>query len=105
MRQVTVILFGQDNERHEMRVDATSLFDAVEQATRQVSRLWWYDPRRIVEVRSGAEKWRVDPEKLRNRRGNSCRYEGHCLNDSRCDVRRPPLIPCRGANGSGLGGS
>ena len=68
MRRVTVIIFGQDNERHEMQVDATSLFDAVEQAMKQVSRLWWYDPRRIVEVRSGAEKWWVDPEKLRSRR-------------------------------------
>jgi len=68
MRQVTVVIIGQDNLRHEIRVDAVSLFDAVEQAMKQVSRLWWYDPRRIVEVRSGAEKWWVDPEKLRNRR-------------------------------------
>ena len=68
MRQVTVIIFGQDNERHEMQVDATSLFDAVAQAMKQVSRLWWYDPRRIVEVRSGEDRWWVDPEKMRSRR-------------------------------------
>jgi len=68
MRQVSVVIFGQDNSRREMQVDAASLFDAVEQATKQVSRLWWYDPRRIVDVRSGAEKWWVDPEKLRKKR-------------------------------------
>ena len=50
-----------------MHINATSLFDAVEKATKQISRLWWYDPRRIVEVRSGDEKWWVDPERLRKK--------------------------------------
>lgn len=68
MRQVTVIIIGQDNSRHEIHVDAISLFDAVETALAQVSKFWWYDPRRIVEVRSGPDKWWVDPEKLRRRK-------------------------------------
>jgi len=67
MRQVTVVIIGQDNSKHEIRIDAMSLFDAVEQATRSVSRLWWYDPRRIVEVRSGDGRWWVDPKKVRRR--------------------------------------
>lgn len=68
MRQVTVIIIGQDNTKHEFRVNAVSLFDAVETAIQQVSKFWWYDPRRIVEVRAGADKWWVDPEKLRSRK-------------------------------------
>jgi hypothetical protein len=36
MRRVTVILTGQDNSKHEYSVDAVSLFDAAEQAVRQV---------------------------------------------------------------------
>ena len=81
-----------------MQVDATSLFDAVEKATAQVSRLWWYDPRRIVEVHSGEQRWWVDPEKLRRRRltesamiraiaiqvcGNSC-FSLRCISSSCC---------------------
>lgn len=68
MRRVTVILTGQDNERHEYSIEAASLFDAAEQAIREAWRLWWYDPARLIEVRAGTDKWWVDPMKLRHRK-------------------------------------
>ena len=74
MRRVTVILTGQDNSKHEFAVEASSLFDAADQAIRGVWRLWWYDPRRIIEVRAGNERWWVDPEKLRKKRAAPLDY-------------------------------
>lgn len=68
MRRVTVILTGQDNSKHEFSINAASLFDAAEQAIRQVWKLWWYDPQRLIEVRAGTERWWVDPETVRKKR-------------------------------------
>jgi hypothetical protein len=68
MRQVIVVLTGQDKEKHEYRMNASSLYDAAEQAIGLAARYWWFDPMRLIEVRSGEEKWWVDPENLRKRR-------------------------------------
>lgn len=65
MRRVTVILTGQDNSKHEYSCEASSLFDAARQAMKSAWQFWWFDPTRLIEVRSGSDRWLVDPVRLR----------------------------------------
>jgi hypothetical protein len=56
---------GTDGQIHSTTLDATSLYDAAEKATRGWSRLWWFSSREIVTVRHGEQSWKVSQEKMR----------------------------------------
>ena len=43
MERCTVSVIDGDGEPHQVAVNAASLFDAVDQAIQQWSRLWWFD--------------------------------------------------------------
>ncbi len=64
MKDCTVSMMGDDGETHQVEVKASSLFDAVAQATRGWSLLWWYRCDGLVEVRSGDGCWKVRAEQV-----------------------------------------
>lgn len=46
-------------------VEASSLYDAAEQAIQRWSRLWNFDPEALIVVESEGKVWRVDQAKVR----------------------------------------
>jgi hypothetical protein len=63
LKECTVSMVGQDGQTHEAAVEAASLFDAADRA--QWTRLWWYRPNAVVEVRMGGQCWKVNAERIR----------------------------------------
>ena len=70
MTDCTVSVVGGDGQTHTVEVQASSLFDAVDQAAQQWARLWWYRGEAVVEVRAGERCWQVRLERVRVWRGN-----------------------------------
>jgi hypothetical protein len=64
-------MVGQGGQTHETAVEAASLFDAADRALEQWSRLWWYRPNAVVEVRMGGKCWKVSVERVREWRSQS----------------------------------
>ena len=51
---------------HQAAVEAaTSLFDAVDRTIQMWSRLWWYRPNAVYEVRADGRTWKVSAERVR----------------------------------------
>ena len=59
MERCTVSVIDGDGEPHQVAVNAASLFDAVDQAIQQWSRLWWFDAGAVAKVQVGNRRWRV----------------------------------------------
>jgi hypothetical protein len=59
MKSCTVSVIDGDGEPHQVAVNAASLFDAVDQAIQQWSRLWWFNAGAVAEVQAGNRRWRV----------------------------------------------
>ena len=73
MKRCTVSVIDGDGESHQVAVNAASLFDAVDRAIAQRSRLWWFNAGAGAEVKVGNRHWRV-----RLRRDISWpRWKGH----------------------------
>jgi hypothetical protein len=68
VRECQVELLGDDGEIHDMLVNATSLYDAAEQALRHWARLSWFNPNAGLTVRSGPDTWTVSQKQLRAKR-------------------------------------
>jgi hypothetical protein len=60
----TVSVRDGNGEIDTVAVEASSVFDAVEQAMRQWARLWWYRGDLVAEVRAGQRRWRVRLERV-----------------------------------------
>jgi len=60
-----VEMIGEDGRTHSTTLDASSLYDAAEQALTKWSRLWWFNPQIDVTVHRDGDCWRVSQEKLR----------------------------------------
>jgi hypothetical protein len=73
MQLCTVSVIGGDGEPHEVEVNAASLFDAVDQAIQQWSRLWWFNAGAVAEVRLGNRRWRVRLRRVISWRGGKGR--------------------------------
>ena len=71
LKECTVSMVGQDGQTHEAAVEAASLFDAADRA--QWTRLWWFRPNAVVEVRMGGQCWKVSVERIKFWRGKSGR--------------------------------
>jgi hypothetical protein len=59
-----VEMIGEDGRTHSTTLDATSLYDAADQALTKWSRLWWFNSQIDVTVHRGGDCWRVSQEKL-----------------------------------------
>src|ERR1035438_4403145 len=46
-------------------LEASSLYNAAEKATREWSRLWWYNSSELITVRHGEQQWKVSQERMR----------------------------------------
>jgi hypothetical protein len=68
MRRVTVSLYGKDMMHHSFETDATSLFDACENAIQEMCRYWWWNEEALLEIRSGPDRWQVSQTKVRDAR-------------------------------------
>jgi len=66
-------MLGDDGHIHDMLVDATSLFDATEQALRCWARLSWFNPNAGLTVRGGPDTWTVSQRQLRAKRAADSR--------------------------------
>jgi hypothetical protein len=53
MKDCTVSIIGQDGQTYSLEVEASSAFDAVDQALQSWAKLWWYEPNAVIEVRAG----------------------------------------------------
>lgn len=60
--QCTVSVVGCDRKTHTLEVEATSLFDAVDQAVQRWALLWWYRHQTFAAVRAGERIWKVNLE-------------------------------------------
>jgi hypothetical protein len=56
---------GTDDKIHTDEFTADSLFDAVGQAIKLWSGLWWYVPSANIEVRAGEQRWKVSQDRVR----------------------------------------
>ena len=65
MRRCTVSIVDAHGQAHTLEVEASSVFDAADQATLGWAKLWWWDPDEVIEVRAGEEVWRVRAERVR----------------------------------------
>jgi len=68
MRRVSVSIHGKDHETHVVEVYAESLFHAAHQAMQQQCVFWWWSPDALIEVRAGAESWKVSQSRVRDAR-------------------------------------
>jgi hypothetical protein len=59
MERCKVLVIDGDGKAHQVAVNAHSLFDAVDQAIQQWSRLWWFDAGAVAEVQVRNLSWRV----------------------------------------------
>jgi len=65
MKDCTVSMFGKDGVRREHPVlRASSLMAVAYRVLEQCSRLWWYEPGTVIEVRAGEETWRARPQRV-----------------------------------------
>jgi hypothetical protein len=71
MKRCTVSVIDVDGEPHQVAVNAASLFDGVDQAIEQWSRLWWFDAGAVVEVQAGNRRWRVRLRRVISWRGGT----------------------------------
>ena len=69
MKLCTVSMIGKDGESHLVEVEASSLFDAAGRAVQQWTRMWWFQPDALIDVRIGANRWLVRQDRLRQARG------------------------------------
>jgi hypothetical protein len=69
MERCKVSVIDGDGEPHQVAVNAASLFDAVDQAIEQWSRLWWFNAGAVAEVRVGNRRWRVRLQRVISWRG------------------------------------
>jgi hypothetical protein len=59
---------GKDGQLHSLECEAESLFSAADQAITEWNRRWWFTSDAVLEIRAGDEKWRVNQERVRERR-------------------------------------
>lgn len=64
MPSCTVQFVGTDNQTHTETVEASSLFDAANQAMKRVSQLWWWNPAAPITVQVNGTERRVLPGKV-----------------------------------------
>jgi len=69
MQRCTISVIDGDGEPHQVAVNAASLFDAVDQAIEQWSRLWWFNSSAVAEVQVGNRRWRVRLQRVISWRG------------------------------------
>ncbi|HKD07528.1 MAG TPA: hypothetical protein VKB79_16620 [Bryobacteraceae bacterium] len=55
----SVSIKGLDGWIHSLETEAGSLAEAAYAGVREWSRLWWYNPDAVIEVRAGDECWRI----------------------------------------------
>jgi hypothetical protein len=65
MKDCTVSIIGQDGQTYSREVTASSAFGAVDQAVQSWSKLWWYEPNAVVEVRAGDQRWKIQAGRVR----------------------------------------
>jgi hypothetical protein len=65
MRDCTVSVVTKDGRTHTVDVTASSFFDAGAQAIEMWSRLWWWDPTLVFDVKCGDRQWRVGARRVR----------------------------------------
>jgi hypothetical protein len=63
-----VSMKGTDGQLHTLECEADSLFAAADRAMTEWNRLWWFSSDAIVEVKSGADHWRVSQERVKESR-------------------------------------
>jgi hypothetical protein len=56
---------GKDGEIHGITVDASSLYDAADKATRSWSMFSWFSPTEPVTVQRGQQRWKASQERVR----------------------------------------
>jgi hypothetical protein len=56
---------GSDGTVHSTTLDASSLYDAADKATRGWSMLWWFNSSEPVIVKRGEQSWTVSQERMR----------------------------------------
>jgi hypothetical protein len=59
MRHCTVSMVGKDGEQHALQTDARSLMQAAYAGVEAWAKFWWFSSDGVVEVRCGADVWRV----------------------------------------------
>jgi hypothetical protein len=69
MKRCTVSVLDSEAELHQVEVNASSLFDAVDQAIEQWSRLSWFNTGAVAAVEVGNRRWRVRLRRVISWRG------------------------------------
>ena len=59
MKPCTVSVMGKDGEEHALQTEASSLMHAAYAGVEAWATFWWWPSDGVLEVRSGAEVWRV----------------------------------------------
>jgi hypothetical protein len=65
MKTCMVLVKAEFNETASIQVDAESLFDAAYQAMQKWSKLWWFRPDLIIEVKTENQPWCVSGDRVR----------------------------------------
>lgn len=72
VRCCVVQMQGKD-KIHTLTLEASSVFDAANQAMEKWSLLWWFDPEAVIKVQCCEERWSVSQERVRRWRGGQHR--------------------------------
>jgi len=65
MMDCSVSIIGQDGQTYSLDVQASSLFDAVDQAAQNWAKLWWWKSDAVIEVRAGDQRWKIRAGRVR----------------------------------------
>ena len=59
MMDCMVSVTSSDGQTHTVEVTASSLSDAAEQAMEAWSRMWWWDPDLLLDIKCGDRYWKI----------------------------------------------
>ena len=65
MKDCAVSIVDPGGKVHTLEVEASSAFDAVDQAVQSWAKLWWYEPDAVIEVRAGDQCWKIRAGRVR----------------------------------------
>lgn len=60
----SVEITGKDGKKHILTTDAASAFDAVSQAIRSWSQLWWWDSDVVAIVKRNDDSWNISVKQV-----------------------------------------
>jgi hypothetical protein len=65
-----VSMIRRDKLTHGITIEASSLFDAANQAIQAWARFWWFDPQAHLVIEASGKVWRVSQARVREWRAS-----------------------------------